>query len=370
MPFAILFLLFGILSGLVRIGLFSFSSFPPLPLYHPYFMIYGFFLALISLERVVAFPQKWAFLAPCFAILGTFLHILQNFSIYPCSLVGWGLYILSTLILLGIYLSLLQTSFPKGSKKGCWKDRLFWGQIFMALGALFLLAGTGAFFFHNSILAASYWILFFVATIFGERLELSRIKGEFPSLFSLESFLLLLAAFLLLLWNILVLFLPFPKILPLLGLSMMLLSLWCLKYDQIWRTLTFKGLPRYSSLNLLAAYVWLLFFGFYSLFYHSFIYDIWLHSILLGFVFSMVFAHGPLIFPAISGISFPFTRLFYLPPLLLHVTLILRFLSRWFGKTDILRWTALAQGLSILLFFGIILLQVIKVKKGAAHVRR
>lgn len=37
-------------------------------------------------------------------------------------------------------------------------------------------------------------------------------------------------------------------------------------------------------------------------------YDAMLHTIFLGFVFSMIFAHAPIILPTITGLSIPFKK--------------------------------------------------------------
>jgi hypothetical protein len=54
------------------------------------------------------------------------------------------------------------------------------------------------------------------------------------------------------------------------------------------------------------------------------LYDAVLHTVFLGFVMSMVFAHAPVILPAIIGVPLPFRRTFYLHAGLLHVSVFLR----------------------------------------------
>ena len=53
-------------------------------------------------------------------------------------------------------------------------------------------------------------------------------------------------------------------------------------------------------------------------------YDAVLHAVLLGFVFSMIFGHAPIIIPALTKIAVPFNRRFYLHLALLHVGLAVR----------------------------------------------
>ena len=53
-------------------------------------------------------------------------------------------------------------------------------------------------------------------------------------------------------------------------------------------------------------------------------YDAVLHAILIGFVFSMVFGHAPIIFPSVVRVKMPYHWTFYLPLLVLHASLAMR----------------------------------------------
>ena len=53
-------------------------------------------------------------------------------------------------------------------------------------------------------------------------------------------------------------------------------------------------------------------------------YDAALHALALGFVFSMVFGHAPIILPAVLRVAVPYHPIFYLPLALLHVSLVVR----------------------------------------------
>jgi hypothetical protein len=73
-------------------------------------------------------------------------------------------------------------------------------------------------------------------------------------------------------------------------------------------------------------------------------YDAMLHAIFLGFVFSMIFAHAPIILPTITGLALPFQSIFYLHVGLLHLSLSLRiagdvaqllWLQRWGGLLNV-----------------------------------
>jgi hypothetical protein len=88
------------------------------------------------------------------------------------------------------------------------------------------------------------------------------------------------------------------------------LALWLLAFDIARRTVRKSGLTRYIAVALLAGYFWLgvagllgLRFGGETAGLH---YDAFLHSIFVGFVFSMIFAHAPIILPAVTGLPLTF----------------------------------------------------------------
>jgi len=87
------------------------------------------------------------------------------------------------------------------------------------------------------------------------------------------------------------------------------------------------GVARYSALALLAGYAWLALAGaaWMALSYagHA-ARDAALHALGLGFVFSMIFAHAPIVLPAVARVRLRFTPFFYVPLVLLHLSLAVR----------------------------------------------
>ncbi len=67
----------------------------------------------------------------------------------------------------------------------------------------------------------------------------------------------------------------------------------------------------------------------------AFSYDAAIHAIAIGFVLSMIFAHAPIILPAVTGARVRYSRLAYGPLALLHVSVALRVGS------DVLDWVDL-----------------------------
>ena len=79
-------------------------------------------------------------------------------------------------------------------------------------------------------------------------------------------------------------------------------------------------------------------------------YDAALHAIALGFVFSMVFGHAPIIFPAVLRVAVPYHPTFYGPLVLLHGSLALRLAGDAAGRIDWVRIGGLGNALALAAF--------------------
>lgn len=109
------------------------------------------------------------------------------------------------------------------------------------------------------------------------------------------------------------------------GILLLAIAAWLGRYDLATRTVRAKGITRYIAVCLLSGYVWLAVGG--ALLALGLARDAALHAILLGFVFSMVFGHAPVIFPAVLRVALPYRPLFYLPLAVLHAGVLLRFVA-------------------------------------------
>jgi hypothetical protein len=135
----------------------------------------------------------------------------------------------------------------------------------------------------------------------------------------------------------------------------MAIALWLLRWDIAWRTIRIAGLPRFIAVSLLSGYCWLFAGGILWVIYAGdFIagphYDAMLHSIFLGFVFVMIFAHAPIILPSVTDVSLPFQKSFYAHLILLHVSLLLRVGGDLAGWPPARMWGGALNGLAIVLF--------------------
>ncbi len=223
-------------------------------------------------------------------------------------------------------------------------------SVTMALGALCWLVGNVLWLTGQPIYRiVEWWVAFLVLTIAGERLELTRIMRHsrasqfaFVGIIGVYAGGLLLTAF------------QLDTGTALIGASLFALGLWLFRYDIAQRTVKQAGLTRYIAVCLLVGYGWLLVGGGLRLALGAQIagsyYDAELHSVLLGFVFSMILGHAPIILPAVLNVSMPFHRWFYVPLLLLHGSLILRISADLSAAFVLRQWGGMLNVIAILLF--------------------
>ena len=331
----------GIGAGLARMGwAMPRAAENVIPLHGP-LMICGFFGVVIALERAVALARLWAYLGPLAAGIGTALVLGGALALAP-----W-FYVAAALVLLAATL------------------QLFWRQ--RALFTFTLVLGAVAW-VHGCVLWAAgrplyeaipWWLAFLVLTIAGERLELSRLRP--PSVIATRVFAALLLALVVGLagastrWG-----------LPLFAAALLALALWLLKQDVARRTVRAQGLTRFIAVCLLSCYFWLAVgagvgLAADGLARGTLAYDATLHAILLGFVFSMVFGHAPIIFPAVLRVAVPYHPTFYLPLLLLHLSLVVRLGGDASGQYG---WTRIGAVLNALALLAFILSTAAAVLRG------
>jgi hypothetical protein len=77
-----------------------------------------------------------------------------------------------------------------------------------------------------------------------------------------------------------------------------------------------------------------------------------LHAVFLGFIFSMIFGHAPIIFPAVLGLPVQFKPVFYVHLVLLHLSLIIRLAGDLLGFGPGRLWGGLLNGVALLLFLA------------------
>lgn len=310
---------------------------------HGALMIAAFFGTVISLERAVALRRPWPYLGPLCAGLGG-LTLLAGAP----SWLSQSLFIAAAAVLTsGSGLVLRQ------------QPALF---IFtLALGAVSWLIGNIVWLVGGSLVAAvPFWMCFLVLTIAGERLELTRFLPPRPAASRL--FMILLAVI-----GLGAVLSGWGEDTPgrLFGLGLLGLAIWLLRYDIARKTVRQSGLTRFVAVCLLSGYAWLAVGGVLGL---GGAYgaaqvcwrDAALHAVFLGFVFSMVIGHAPIIFPAVMKVKIPYHPVFYLPLAALHASLLARVVGDLAGQWALRQGAGLANALALLLFILTIIASVVR----------
>jgi hypothetical protein len=194
---------------------------------------------------------------------------------------------------------------------------------------------------------------FLVLTVAGERLELARmLRLRRTALITFASSLALYVAGLFISLG------AFGAGVRLSGVGLLALGLWLLRYDIARKTIRQTGLTRFIAACLLPGYVWLMFAGGLWLwwadqFVAGPVYDAMLHSLLLGYVFSMIFGHAPMIVPAVLGVAMTYRPAFYVHLVLLHTGLVLRVAGDLSFNSSLRMWGGMLNVVAILVFLGV-----------------
>lgn len=334
---AALALLAGLWTGLVRLGVpLPATALPPAQLHGP-IMVAGFLGTLIGLERAVALAtlarQRWAYVSPLASGLGALALVAGLPAPWPQALLVAG-----AAGLVAIFAVIV-------------KRRPDPPHVVMGAGALALLAGAAALLADQPVaVAAPWWVAFLVLTVAGERLELAHLTARgrrLPASFVAGALPLLAGPLVAMAWS--------AWGLRLTGAGLLLLGAWLLRHDMARRTIRMGGLARFIAACLLPGYAWLIVAGvLWMLFAADFgggpRYDAMLHAVMLGFVFSMIFGHAPIILPAVTGARVTYHPRFWIPLGLLHLSVVLRVVGDLAGHASLRRHGGELNVLAVLLF--------------------
>jgi hypothetical protein len=322
----------GAWLGLVRIGWTLPLPWPSEIGAHGPLMVCGFLGTLISLERAVAIRSSWAYAAPALVAAGALSLDL------PLGPFGPLLIAAGSAVLVAVFGVLMRR------QPALYMTTMASGAVAWAIGNALWLAGAPVF------RVVYWWVAFLVLTIAGERLELNRLLRPTPGIRAAFA-----AAVGLVLAGVVVSARVPEAGVRVLGVGFVVLAVWLLRHDIARRTVRQHGLTRYMAVSLLAGYVWLGFGGLVALATGSavpgLVYDAMLHAIFLGFVMSMVFAHAPVIFPAVLGRPLPFHPRFYLHVAVLHASVLVRVMGDLAGGLVSWRaWGGLLNAVALLVF--------------------
>lgn len=335
----VIILLAALWSGLAHLGLPVSHGSASLKDGHGPMMILGFLGTLISLERAVALGEKWCYLAPAAAAAGGLLVIVAapaGLSAFLVTVGGLGL--------VAIYVRVHQI------QPSLHNVVLASGAVSWVVAGCLWLAGWDVYRFIPWLVA------FLVLTITGERLELSRMLGIGASARAL--FITAATVF-----GLGVVVSPFaqPLGVHIGGAGLIGLGLWLLRFDVVRRTIRTTGLTRYIAMALISGYIWLVVTGALWVVFgrlkptteHPAAYDAMLHAVFLGFVISMIFAHAPIIVPAVLGRAFPYHPMLYVPLVLLHASLALRLVAGdAAGNMIAWQWGGILNEIALLVFMA------------------
>lgn len=331
---SIIALLAGLWAGLLRIGWAWPPLQPTLIIEHGPLMISGFLGALIGLERAVGLQKRWGYLSPALTGIGGLLLVFGIGGWIGPALITAGSALLALILvqLLRIHLALF--------------------SIVIFLGGLVWFVGNGLWLLGWPIYQVIlWWMGFLVLTIAGERLELSRMLR-----LSRLASALYLGATLLFVAGMTVSTVNYDLGMRVAGVGMVAMALWLLRYDIARRRIKAGGQAAFTGISLVSGYVWLAVGGGLALYYGGVMagpyYDAILHTVFLGFTFTMIFAHAPIIFPAVLQVRMVYLPRFYSHLILLHVTLIMRVAGDLLGLWELRRWGGLLNALVLLLFLA------------------
>jgi hypothetical protein len=319
--------------GLVRLGWNLRLPWPDQLIAHGPLMVCGFLGTLVSLERAVALGARWGYAAPVLVAAGAFTLIVHPLGAFAPGLITAGSLVMSAIFVVvwRRHPSLFIATMTAGS-------------VAWVVGNLQWLGGAAIY------RVVAWWLAFLILTIAGERLELNRVLRPTPAVraaFALAIATILSGAAASRWW-------PEGGV-RVLGVGLLAVTWWLARYDVARRTVHQHGLTRFMAVCLLGGYAWLGIGGVIALVaapaMPGVLYDAMLHAVFLGFVISMVFAHAPIIFPAVLGVPIAYAPRFYLHVAMLHVSLAVRLAGDLVESLGLWRsWGGLLSAFALVLF--------------------
>lgn len=320
-------LIAGMFAGLHRIGWnMSLSEISP---DHGAIMIGGFLGSLISLEKIIPLKKNILYIIPVMS--GS--SIVWFFLGMPVAAVTMLLAASAGLMIIFLVYLVSERSLI---------------YIMMFAGAMCWFAGN-AFLLQSDFYPASlpWWMAFSLLIIASERIELMKFLPVTP----MQKNVLAIALLVFLIGGVL----SFHGIGNYVGgFALIVISIWLMRYDVVGINLRKNALPRYAGIALFGGYFALLLSGVFLLLLADVPlgYDALIHTFFIGFVFSMIFAHGPIILPGVLGIPVkPYHPMFYCWLALLHASWILRTISDVIIETNLRRISGVVSALAIVSYF-------------------
>lgn len=339
LPIALFSMLVGVYIGFIRIGwVFPVSNNLPIP-HHGILMAGSFLGTLVSVERVVVLKNRWVWFIPILMVSSLFFLISQQNQI------AFGVLLVGSI---GYFFISFQNYITYKLK----------GDILMLIGAFFQIVAFTIFILtHSYPMSFAGWLLFFLLTIVGERLNLTRFLPVSPK-----------AVIELYVWlGVLIIssFLYHFGFAIVVSLSLWGISQWLLRNDIALINIHKAGHYKFLGMALIGAYFWLFITGGLGLIKsdNPYLYDALLHAFFVGFVLSMVLAHAPIIFPGLLQIKLtPFHPIMYVWLFALHASLFLRVYGDIFESYELRKLGGLFNGISFVGYLLTVAIIIIKKK--------
>jgi len=327
MGLAVFALLVGLTGGLQRIGW-------ELPVSqvsygHGAIMVGGFLGTLIILEKIIVLKKRLLYVIPVVSGMSVAGFIA---GMQLCSFIFLVIASLALVIIFLVY----------------WLRERSPIFLIMSAGAASWVTGNVALIITGFFpMAVPWWMAFALFIIAAERLELMKflpvrktdrlIFGSILTIFLISCIVSFhgtgryLAAF-----------------------AVVSAAVWLMRNDVISINLKKAGLTKYIGITLLCGYSSLLLCGVFLLITLRWPlgYDIVVHTFFIGFVISMIFAHGPVILPGVLGVSVkPFHSIFYFWLIVLHLSWVARVLADVILDMQVRKYSGLASAIVILGYF-------------------
>jgi len=315
---------------------------------HGALMVGSFLGTLICLERVVALKQKWMYVIPILSGFSLVFFLIGNPTMAFIMLTT------GSLGLVYIYIDLIAR----------FREYYFYimmiGAIGWTVGNIIMMLKP----FYPQ--AAPWWIAFILLTVFGERLELSKFLPK--SKLKMNTMFISIAVYMT------GMVIPYHTVGRLFtGIGLIFMALWLFKYDIARKSAKARGMPKFTGTLLLAGYFWLLLCGLLMIFEvdNAFHYDAMLHAFFLGFTFSMIFAHAPIIFPGVAGLNLkPFHPSLSIWAIALQISIALRVVSGLLLMPQLRSQSGMLNAIIILLFFINLVVLIISQQRKQIDLQR
>ncbi|HEY0656212.1 MAG TPA: hypothetical protein VGD65_23925 [Chryseosolibacter sp.] len=339
---AMLSLIVGLLAGLHRIGWqMQLSSVSP---NHGAIMVGGFLGTLIILEKIIPLKRHILYAVPIISGASVVLFFI-----------GQPVYSIASLVVASAGLSIIFFIYWIREKSSIY--------FLMLAGAICWFTGNLLLLIHNFYpISLPWWMAFVLLVITAERMELMKFLPV--SNYQKLIFMGMLLAFV---TGCLISFHGVGNYVA--SFSLVGISIWLMRNDVVGLNLKKKDLPRYVGVALLSGYFALLLSGIFLplLTEQPLGYDILVHSFFIGFVFSMIFAHGPIILPGVLGLSVkPYHSVFFIWLALLHASWIIRAISNITLDMQLRKYSGLMSGMAIIGYFLSLALTTIRSQRGKA----